>query len=71
MAEQKKKRSVFKRIGNFFREVRIEAFKRIIWPSPKQVMNNTLVVLAMVLAVGIFVLLLDYLFNAGLNLLLK
>ena len=47
MAEKvkKEKRGIFKRIGGFFKEVRIETFKRIIWPTPKQVLNNTIIVI--------------------------
>lgn len=69
MAEnvKKEKRNIFKRIAAFFKEVRIEAFKRIIWPSPKQVLNNTIVVIVTVLVVGIFVWLLDFLFFNGLD----
>ena len=57
-----KKPNVFKKIGSFFKEVRIETFKRIVWPSPKQVLNNTIVVLVTVVVVGLFVCLLDLLF---------
>ncbi len=69
MAEKvkKEKRGIFKRIGGFFKEVRIETFKRIIWPTPKQVLNNTLIVIVTVLVVGIFVWLLDFLFVNGLD----
>ena len=70
MAEQKKK-SIFSRIGNFFKEVRIEAFKRIIWPTPSQTLNKTIVVIVMVALVGAFVFLLDLLFVNGLQLLIK
>ena len=65
-----KKGNIFKRIGNFFKEVRIEAFKRIIWPTPKQVLNNTIVVIVTVLVVGAFVWLFDYLFTSVLSFLL-
>lgn len=69
MAEKvkKEKRGIFKRIGGFFKEVRIETFKRIIWPTPKQVLNNTVVVIVTVLVVGVFVWLLDFLFINGLD----
>lgn len=67
MAEQKKKKSIFSRIGNFFKEVRIEAFKRIIWPTPSQTLNKTIVVIVMVVFVGAIVCLLDLLFNFGLD----
>ncbi len=72
MAEQKnKKKNIFSRIGNFFKEVRIEAFKRVIWPTPSQTLNKTIVVIVMVLLVGAFVFLLDLLFNFGLDLLIR
>ena len=72
MAEQKnKKKNIFSRIGNFFKEVRIEAFKRVIWPTPSQTLNKTIVVIVTVLIVGVFVFLLDLLFNFGLDLLIK
>ena len=70
MAEKvkKEKRGIFKRIGGFFKEVRIETFKRIIWPTPKQVLNNTIIVIVTVAVVGSFVWLLDFLFTNGLML---
>lgn len=69
MAEKvkKEKRNILKRIGGFFKEVRIETFKRIIWPTPKQVLNNTIIVIVTVLVVGILVWLLDFLFVNGLD----
>lgn len=69
MAEKvkKEKRGIFKRIGGFFKEVRIEAFKRIIWPTPNQVLNNTIVVIVTVVVVGVFVWLLDFLFVNALD----
>ena len=71
MAEQKKKKNIFSRIGNFFKEVRIEAFKRIIWPTPNQVVNKTIVVLVILVLVGVVVFLLDLLFKFGLDILLS
>ncbi len=71
MAEQKKKKNIFSRIGSFFKEVRIEAFKRIIWPTSNQVVNKTIVVLVVLLVVGVLVFLLDLLFNFGLDILLS
>lgn len=71
MAEQKKKKNIFSRIGNFFKEVRIEAFKRIIWPTPNQVVNKTIVVLVILVIVGVVVFLLDLLFKFGLDILLS
>ena len=62
MAEAKKE-NWFKRffggIARYFRELRSE-LKKVVWPTPKQVVKNTLIVLACVLIVGVFVGLLDY-----------
>lgn len=65
--KKEKKPSVFKRIGNFFKEVKVETFKRIIWPTPNQVLNNTVIVLVTVLVVGVLVWVLDYLFTTVLQ----
>ncbi len=57
MAEKAEKQSFFARIGKFFRDQKSEV-KKIVWPSKKQVLNNTAIVLAAValfaVAVGIF-----------------
>lgn len=39
----------FKRIGKWFREMKSE-LKKVIWPTPKQIMNNTVVALTMMAA---------------------
>lgn len=69
MAEKvkKEKRGIFKKIAGFFKEVKVETFKRIIWPTPKQTFKNTIVVFVTVLVVGVFVWLLDFAFIEGLN----
>ncbi len=68
MAENvKKKKSIFSRIGGWFREVRIEMTKRIIWPSFKQVVNNTVIVIVCVVVVGILIWILDFLFLHGIQ----
>lgn len=69
MAEKvkKEKRNIFKKIGAFFREVKVEAFSRIIWPTFKQTRNNTIVVLVTVLVVGAVVWLLDFAFSSALK----
>ena len=54
MAEANKKENAFKRIGRWFREMKSE-LKKVVWPSKSQMVNNTLVVLACVLVVGIFI----------------
>ena len=61
MAEVKKE-NWFKRtigaIGRYFRELRSE-LKKVVWPTPQQVLKNTLIVLACVVVVGVFIWLFD------------
>ena len=63
MAEVNKKPNFFVRTGNkfakWFREMKSE-LKKVVWPSGKQLLNNTLVVLAAVLIVGIIVCVFDF-----------
>ena len=57
-----KKPGVFKRIFNFFKGMRSE-LKKVTWPSFRQVVNNTLVVLVVVIGSGVFIGLVDLLFT--------
>ncbi|MBQ1357898.1 MAG: preprotein translocase subunit SecE [Oscillospiraceae bacterium] len=73
MAEKKadkKKPGFFARIGKYFRDSKGE-FKKIVWPSRKQVMNNVVVVLAMVVIFAVATWGLDLLFAFLRDLLLK
>ena len=69
MAEVKKE-NWFKRtwsgICRYFRELRSE-LKKVVWSSPKQVAKNTLIVLACVLVVGVFVWVFDFVANYGIT----
>ena len=62
MAEVNKKPNIFVRMGTglsrWFREMKSE-LKKVVWPSGKQLVNNTVVVLVAVLIVGIIVCLFD------------
>ena len=62
MAENKKE-NWFKRtwgaVCRYFRELRSE-LKKVVWPTPKQLLKNTLIVIAAVLVVGVFVWLFDF-----------
>ncbi len=72
MAEANKKPNFFVRTGSriarWFREMRSE-LKKVVWPSGKQLVNNTLIVLAAVLVVGVIVCLFDYVAGWGIGLL--
>ena len=63
-----KKPGVFKRIWTFIKGMRSE-LKKVTWPSFRQVVNNTLVVLAVVVGSGVFIGLVDLLFKELMHLL--
>ena len=73
MAEAKKQ-NWFKRtlgaIARYFRELRSE-LKKVVWPTPKQVLKNALVVLACVVVVGVFIWLFDFVAQFGINALIS
>ncbi len=61
MAEAKKENFFVrtgKRISRWFREMKSE-LKKVVWPTKSQMVNNTLIVLACVLVVGIFIWIFD------------
>ncbi len=66
-----KKQNIFvraaKRVARWFREVKSEA-KKVTWPTFKQVVNNTLVVIAVVIIVGTLIVVADLVFRNGLTL---
>ena len=53
----------FRRIGKWLRDLRSEA-KKVVWPTGKQVFNNTVVVIVCIIVIGIFVALLDAAFGS-------
>ena len=57
-----KKVSFAAKISRFFKDLRGE-MKKIVWPSKKQIINNTGVVIAVVVATSIAVGGFDYLLN--------
>lgn len=65
-AKPKKKKLTFRdamaRAGKWFRELKSE-FKKVVWPTKKQILKNTAVVLVVLLAVGVVVGLLDFAFE--------
>ena len=69
--EKKSKPGIFARIGQWFKETKAE-LKKVQWPTWKQTMNNTLIVLAFCVVVGICIFAFDALagglFTALINL---
>ena len=47
---------------HFLKDVKAE-LKKVIWPTPKQLLNNTLAVIVSVIIVGVIVFLLDLCFE--------
>jgi len=73
MAEAKKKNwfaRAFGAIARYFRELRSE-LKKVVWPTPQQVLKNTLIVVACVLVVGVFIWLFDFLAGTGISALIN
>ena len=74
MAETNKKPNFFvrtgKRFSKWFREMKSEP-KKVVWPSGKQLLNNTIIVLVAVLIVGVIVCLFDFVAGLGIDLLGK
>ena len=52
--EKKSKPGVFARIAKWMRELKSE-LKKVQWPSTKQTVNNTIIVIVCVIIVGIFI----------------
>ena len=69
MAEIKKE-NWFKRawgaVCRYFRELKSE-LKKVVWSTPQQVLKNTLIVIACVLVVGVFVWLFDFVANVSIT----
>lgn len=65
-----KKPSLAARTSKWFRELKGE-LKKIVWPTRQQTINNTAVVIATIFLVGIFIWVLDAIFNFGLQTLIS
>ncbi len=67
MAETKKE-NWFKRtwgkVCRYFRELKSE-LKKVVWPTPKQVAKNTMIVLASIVIVGVFIWAFDFVAGKG------
>ena len=73
MAEAKKANWFVRAWGGicrYFRELRSE-LKKVVWPTPQQVLKNTLIVLACVLIVGIFIWAFDFVARIGIDTLIN
>ena len=64
------KPGLFQRIARWFREMKSE-LKKVVWPTPKQTLNNTIVVILCVIVVGIFLWAFDWLATLVIDALLR
>ena len=62
MSETAKKAGFFSRIVKFFREVKSE-MKKVVWPTWSQTVNNTVIVIAVIIMVGICLTIVDTIFG--------
>ncbi len=46
-------------VGKYFRDLKGE-FKKIVWPSKKQIINNTIIVIIAIIVIGIFIWAIDF-----------
>ncbi len=51
-------KNTFSRLGKYFRDVKSE-MKKVVWPSKKQIINNTVIVLVVMSIASVIVLALD------------
>lgn len=72
VSEVKKEKSpgIFTRIKRFFADMRGE-MKKVVWPSKKQVLNNTAIVIGFVLVAAFFIGGFDLILSAVVNLFFK
>ena len=71
-AKKDKKNSkpgLFARIGKWLKEMKSE-LKKVQWPTRKQTINNTLIVIACVVFVGIFIWIFDFIATNAIDVLL-
>ena len=69
MAEVKKENwftRTWGKVAKYFRELKSE-LKKVVWPTPQQVLKNAMVVGGCVLAVGLFIWLFDFVAGIGIE----
>ena len=68
--KSEKKPGFFARVGKWFRDMKSE-LKKVQWPTRKQTINNTLIVIACVVVVGIVIALFDFVAGEAIGLLIS
>ena len=62
MGENVKEEGFFRRIGKSIKGTKSE-FKKVVWPTKKQLLNNTMIVIAALILIGLVIFGLDALFT--------
>ena len=62
MAKDAKNNKDVKNKKHFFKDFKAE-LKKVIWPTPKQIVNNTIAVITIVIIAAFIVFVLDFVFN--------
>ena len=73
MAEVKKENwfaRTWGKVRKYFRELRSE-LKKVVWPTPQQVLKNAAIVFGCVVCVGVFIWVFDFVAEWGITNLLK
>lgn len=68
MAENKKKENFFKRAAkgtSTYAKATKSELKKVSWPTRKQLINNTAIVIVCIVVIGAFIALLDMVFGSG------
>ena len=68
-SDKNAKPGFFARVGKWFRDMKSE-LKKVQWPTRKQTINNTLIVIACVIVVGIVIALFDFVAGEAIGLLI-
>jgi preprotein translocase subunit SecE len=63
MGETVKKTGIFRRMVKSIKATKAE-FKKVVWPTKKQLLNNTAIVIAALILVGLVIFGLDSLFSS-------
>ena len=69
-AKKNTKPGFFKRVAKWFREMKSE-LKKVVWPTPKQITNNTAVALVVMAASAVVLWAFDSLADAGIHALIS
>ena len=54
------------RVSKFFRDTKSE-LKKVVWPTPQQVLKNAAIVVVCVICVGVFIWLFDFVAQVGID----